>query len=235
MGHPSRNSRNPSKLSAIRGVCFDLDGVIIETMPLHARAWRLAAKRFGLEAPRRDIYLWEGESGAVTADTLIRRAAKRSNPETAKRLLLEKERLFRGWAEHVHIYTSLVDAAFKLRASGLKLALVTGTSLGEVLKVVPRRALSPFHALITGDRVQRGKPDPEPYRRSFSQLGIHPNQACVIENAPYGITSARRARAGWVIGLASSLPGHFLSQASQVVPNRRSLLTILLELARIRR
>lgn len=229
-----RHSPGRYSQPSIRGVCFDLDGVLIETMPLHARAWSLAARQFGLIAPRQDIYLWEGESGIVTAQTLLQRAGRPTKGPNAKRLLLEKERLFRNLAGRVHVYSSLIHAALMLRAAGLKLALVTGTSSGELHRVVPKKALNPFHAILTGDQMRRGKPDAEPYRRSFKELGVQSKNACVIENAPYGIASARRAQAGWIIGLASSLPKRFLSQAHQIVSNRRQLRTILLELARTR-
>jgi len=81
--------------------------------------------------------------------------------------------------------------------------------------------------LEPGDRVRRGKPHPEPYRRAFQRLGVKPAQAVVVENAPYGIRAARRAHAGLVIALASSLPNTFLREAHIVVSSIPQLCKLL--------
>lgn len=211
-------------------VCFDLDGVLIDTMPLHAQAWQGALKPLGLRVSRRLIYEWEGEPGTVTARTLLGRAGTPPSEEAIAALLHDKERRFQRLAHRARVTPQLDALLERLSQRGIRLGLVTGTSSQEVRRAVPPRILSTFHTVVTGDRVRRGKPHPEPYRRALRRLRARPSQAIVVENAPYGIRSARRARVGLVVALASSLPPSFLREAHRVVPSAKRLCTLLKQL-----
>jgi beta-phosphoglucomutase len=200
-----------------RAICFDLDGVLVHTMPLHARAWQEACRARGLRVSKRDIYAWEGESGTVTARTILRRRRRPVTAAAIAELLRDKERRFAGLARRIRVEPRLARLLGRLAARGIRLSLVTGTSAGEVRRIVPRRVLAAFAAVVTGDRVRRGKPHPEPYRTAMRRLGVPPRETVVVENAPYGIRSARRAGVGLVIALASSLPRGFLREAHVVV------------------
>ena len=111
----------------------------------------------------------------------------------------------------------------RLRAARIRLALVTGTSANEVHRFVPRRVRALFRTIVTGDRVRHGKPHPEPYRIAFRRLRAAPGSAIVVENAPYGIRSARRAGAGLIVAIASSLPRAALREADTIVTSSRAL------------
>ena len=208
-------------------VCFDLDGVLIDTMPLHAQAWRQACQRFGLRAPRRFIYEREGEPGVVTARLLCSAQRKTFPRRQLSQLLSDKERIFSRLARGVKVNVHLLKLLERLSRCGVRLALVTGTSSGEVRRVVSTRTLRLFEVTVTGDRVRHGKPHPEPYHLAFQRLRIRPRQAIVVENAPYGIRSARRARAGLVVALASSLPRRYLREADMIVGSVKRLCGLL--------
>lgn len=206
-----------------KAVCFDLDGVLVNTMPLHARAWQEVCRARGLQVPKREIYAWEGESGAVTARTLLRRRRRPVTSAAVAGLLCDKETRFTALARHVRVEPYLARLLSRLAKRGIRLSLVTGTSAGEVRRIVSPRILSMFGVVVTGDCVRHGKPHPEPYRTAMRRLGIRPRDAIVVENAPYGIRSARRAGAGLVIAIASSLPKRFLQEAHLVLGSAASL------------
>ena len=217
-GSPKSSSDGGSNPSIpISAVCFDLDGVLILTMPLHAQAWQEALQRYGLRASRREIYRWEGEPGRVTAQRLLRRAGRPATSEAITALLGGKERRFAQLARRIAIVPAFQRLLQRLAARGTALALVTGTSWREVQRVVPRAVRARFRVLITGDRVRHGKPHPEPYRRAMRELRVPPARTAVLENAPYGIRSAQHAGAGLVIALASSLPPRYLREADGIV------------------
>ena len=204
-----------------RAICFDLDGVLIDSMPLHAEAWRQAGKKIGLRISKRFIYAHEGEPGSVTARLLF--GAKKNAAGKFQELLLAKEEYFRKRAKRIRMHRELVALLSWLNARRIPLALVTGTSWGEVQRVVSKPVLRRFKAIITGDRVKRGKPNPDPYLAAFKALRVRAEQAVVIENAPYGIESARRAKAGLVVAYASSLPKRFLCDADWVGASSKSV------------
>ena len=224
----------PHRYRDFSAVCFDLDGVLIDTMPLHARAWQEALAQVGRRVTRREIYLWEGESGSVTARTLLARAGSRPSARAVRRLLTDKECRFNRLARRVTVDRRSMALLGGLARHGLRLGLVTGTSRREVNRVVPDRVLQRFEVIVTGDRVRRGKPHPEPYRTAFRRLRVAPRRVAVVENAPYGIRSARGARAGLIIALASSLPRRFLRDADLVVGTTKALGSALMRLTETR-
>ena len=196
-------------------------------MPLHAKAWQGALKTRGLSISRRAIYEWEGESGVVTARTLLSRRRNTPSHREIASLLREKERRFSRLARHIRVDPRLDRLLGILSARKIRLALVTGTSSREVRRVVPNRLRSAFRTIVTGDRVRHGKPHPEPYRTAIRSLRASPRRTIVVENAPYGIRSARAAGAGLVIALASSLPARFLKEADIIVASIPQLCRLL--------
>ena len=212
----------------MRPICFDLDGVLIHTMPWHATAWQEAARRFGCRVSRREIYLWEGEPGLVTATRLLRRARPSARLKTSpQELLLEKERRFKQLARTVKVQPLLRALIMELARRRVRLALVTGTSSRELSRIISGAFLKRFRVIITGDRVRHGKPHPEPYRTAMRALRARPAQTIVVENAPNGIRSAQRAGCGLVIALASSLPKRYLAQADVIVSTAAQLRAVL--------
>lgn len=209
-------------------ICFDLDGVLIHTMPWHATAWQEAARRFGCRVSRREIYLWEGEPGLVTATRLLRRTRSSSRPKPSpQELLLEKERRFKRLARAVQVQPLLRTLIVQLARRHVRLALVTGTSSRELPRILSSAFLKRFQVIVTGDRVRHGKPHPEPYRRAMRALRARSSQTIVVENAPNGIRSAQRAGCGLVIALASSLPKRHLAQADVIVSTAAQLRALL--------
>ena len=133
-------------------------------------------------------------------------------------------------SRHVRVDPRLERLLRRARAARVRLALVTGTSSHEVERFVPDRVRRLFHAIVTGDRVRHGKPHPEPYRTAFRRLRAAPAAVVVVENAPYGIRSARRARAGLIVALASSLPRSALREADFIVGSTTALASRLARL-----
>lgn len=76
--------------------------------------------------------------------------------------------------------------------------------------------------IVTGNDVKHGKPHPEPYLRSLQRLKIKPKDAVVIENAPFGILSAKQAGMA-CLALETSLPRKYLTGADAVFGSIRDL------------
>jgi len=105
---------------------------------------------------------------------------------------------------------------FCLKKNGHILGLVTGTPSQELKRILPRRVLRIFDGIISGDHVKKGKPHPEPYLKAAKTLGVYPKACLVVENAPYGIESAKRAGM-FCIAITTSLPKEYLAKADLVV------------------
>lgn len=207
-------------LVAPRALLFDVDGVLLDSMRFHALAWQAAVRRvLGGRVTQQAIYRREGEPGRVTARALLRGHGRRFTATDAAALLGEKERRFQAQRHQIHLYPEARPLVRLVGTSGLPAALVTGTSRAEMLRVLPAWVRRCFAVLVTGNDVRHGKPHPEPYRLACRRLRQDPRRVAVIENAPFGIASAKAARVGWIIAVCTSLPRAQLRGADVVVPS----------------
>ena len=102
-----------------------------------------------------------------------------------------------------------------LSRHGIKLGLVTSALLGRVKSTVPAGFLENFQAIVTGEDTKEGKPSPMPYFAGAKKLGVDASDCVVVENAPLGITSAKRAGA-YCIALETTLAIKFLEEADSI-------------------
>ena len=198
----------------IQAVIFDMDGVITDTMPYHFEVWKDLFLREGIPVTHEDIYKREGQKGIDSVREIFTEYGKSFSEDHARALLKEKEELFQKIFKR-HFIPGALDFVRSLHAQGFKLALVTGTSRIEALKLLPEDIFALFHTSVCGCEVKNGKPDPEPYLIALRKLGITADEAVVIENAPFGIRSAKAAGLK-CLALETSLPRPYLNQADAV-------------------
>lgn len=170
-------------------VIFDLDGVLIDSMPTHVRAWQSAFESIaGIKVTERDIYLLEGMRGM---ELIMKMFEQRGGDSLlAKQVLDEKNRIFRSARRSVPF-----DGAAKMldRLSCPK-AVVSGSAKADVEPILDEAfGKSKFSTVITADDVKAGKPDPFAFLEAAKQLKVIPQEAVVIENAPLGAEAARKA------------------------------------------
>ncbi len=205
----------------IKAVIFDMDGVITNTMPDHFKAWKEILRREGLFVTHLDIYSREGQRGINSVQELFKVCGKDINSAKAQKILKEKEKYFKKIVKRRFVRGARTFLK-RLDQSGFHLALVTGTARHEVHKILPRSLYNLFSVIITGSDVQNGKPHPEPFLKALEKLKINPSEAIVIENAPFGIRSAKRAGLR-CLALQTSLPGEYLKEADFVFSSLKEL------------
>ncbi len=102
------------------------------------------------------------------------------------------------------------------------MAVVTAGLLDRLRRSVPDGFLDRFTAIVCGEDTAEGKPSPQPYLRGAEKLGVRPEECIVIENAPIGIESAKRAGA-YCIALCTTVPRQHLAHADEVVESFEEL------------
>jgi len=205
----------------LKGVLFDMDGVLVDSMRYHDEAWRVTLRGYGLEISEEEIYKREGQKGHHTARDLLAKAGHQPDDEKIQKLIKEKEIHFKTNAKAI-LFPKALECVQKLYQEGFSLAVVTGSFSEEVKNILPVEMRRCFSASVTADRVQIGKPHPEPYLLALAELGIPAQDALVIENAPFGIQAAKAAGAACV-ALATSLPEAYLQDADMVLPGIEDL------------
>jgi beta-phosphoglucomutase len=202
-----------------KAVLFDLDGVITDTMGLHYEAYRQAFAEYGVEVSELDIYLREGMPSMEVGREIARDKGAALGDGQIRKLIDEKREIYRALAARkAATYNGVPETLRMLRASGVRLALVTGSNRKSVAQVIKDVGLEGcFDAIVTGDSLPRGKPFPDPYLKGMEELGVPPENSVVVENAPLGIRSARAAGAGHVIAVTTTLPPEYLEEADDVM------------------
>lgn len=177
----------------VKAVLFDMDGVLYDSMPLHARAWKQMCDAQGIKAEEKEFYGFEGMTGAATINRLFQRQfGHGADDETCRRLYGIKSGLFAslGMPRRIRGARAAVDECL---SRGVKTVLVTGSAQGSTLMRLPVEYPGAFSLRITAHDVTHGKPDPEPYLKGLALAGVEPWEAVAIDNAPLGVESAHRA------------------------------------------
>lgn len=173
-----------------KAVLFDMDGVLYDSMPLHAIAWQESMKKFGIHMTTADAYATEGARGIDTIRLFVKQQqGKDISLEEAQRMYDEKTRLFHAMPE-APIFDGVFSIMEKIQRSGMTVNVVTGSGQRPLIE----RLLHDFRQYLDEDHittaydVKRGKPYPDPYLTGLRKAGnLQPNEGIVVENAPLGV------------------------------------------------
>lgn len=187
----------PNKFpSGIKAALIDMDGVLYDSMPFHAKAWHQLFTDLGVTTSNPDeYYLYEGMTGTDTIGMILKRELNQdTTPEERKELYAKKASLFRncGAAKMMPGAAEMLDA---LKEKGLNTVLVTGSAQSTLLEGIDRDypGFFPQDRRVTALDVTNGKPHPEPYLKGLLKAGVGPEEAIVIENAPLGVRAGKNA------------------------------------------
>lgn len=212
-------------LAHIKAVLFDLDGVLIDSMPHHVRAWQTVLSEFGIFVPEERLRRHEGEKAKVTIGRIAGEHGLNFNDQELEELVEKKRKIYRQTAPRGMTPTAR-RAVDSLRERGYETAIVTGSVRPNLEWALSQEERDLFNAIITSEVYSNGKPHPEPYLKAANILTLEAKDCLVIENAPLGIQSAKAAGMT-CIALTTTLPAEELSEADQIIPDLRSLADLM--------
>jgi beta-phosphoglucomutase len=209
----------------IRGVLFDLDGVIVDTLHYHYLAWKhMFGKYGGSPVSEHSVLLYEGMASREILPILMKETGV-TIPEAEQSAFIEEKRAYFRSIVQVTSYPGAFETIDALRKRGFKLALVTACATKNMQHALNREQQAHFDFLITGDEVPRAKPFPDPYLTAARQLGLRPEECVVVENAPLGIESARNAGM-CCVAIETTLGKEYLTSADYVLEKITDLLSL---------
>jgi beta-phosphoglucomutase family hydrolase len=192
---PIRNDSLKLDLNRIRGIIFDCDGTLADTMPAHYEAWMAAMDRHGLEMSEDRFYALGGWPTKRVAELLI---AESGRPVDAEQLSHEKELLFGQMLHLVQPIEPVVEVVRAYRGK-LPLAVATGAVRPICQRILHQIGIPNwFDAIVSSEDVERHKPDPDVFLEAARQLGVEPRFCLVYEDTDPGVEAARRACMEWV-------------------------------------
>ena len=196
-------------------VLFDMDGVIVDSMPYHYIAWYEALRPYGIRATAFDAYIREGEKWQKTLKELFSREGIKFTSAVGKRIFKDRAKIFKKYFRR-HIFFGVEDFLSCIKAKKYLLALVSGTPEKEIKKILPKAIRDKFDVIVAGDHLKVGKPHPAPYLKAAKALKVRPSECAVVENAPNGIASAKAAGM-FCFAVTTSLPKGYLKKADVIV------------------
>ena len=178
----------------IKTVIFDMDGVIINSEPLHQKAYQMMFNEFNLNVSDE---LYSSFTGMATYPICEKLCAVFSLNYTSKLLVESKRKHFKSLFENGHEF-KLIDGVLKLiqhyKQNGITLVLASSASMANINMIFKKFSLDQyFKAKISGADLKASKPHPEIFEKA-SKLSGHPKNKClVIEDATNGIIAAKSA------------------------------------------
>ena len=207
-------------------VIFDMDGVIVNSEPIHEMAFREIFAEIGYGANHGiDFPAYYGRSDLALWKDFI---ARHRPAETLAELTERKQRRFLEIVRKEEpIFDGLTGLVEKL-SEHYRLAVASG-SLHPVIEVIlgMKNLARYFQTVVSVEDVPRGKPEPDIFLRAAELLAVAPAACCVIEDSSAGVAAARAAGMT-VVAITNSLPRERLAQADVVADSYLAIERLLL-------
>lgn len=175
----------------LKAAIFDLDGVIVNTVPLHFKSWQRMFSEYGKEFTFEDykekvdgIPRIDG-ARAILSDLSREELIKAG--ETKQRYFLEALK-----KDDIMVYETTVNLIHTLRGDHIKTAIISSSK--NCPAILEKAGLAGvFDSAVTGGDVSKGKPDPEIFLTAAKKLYVSPAESIVFEDAVLGVEAAKRA------------------------------------------
>ncbi|RKZ00492.1 MAG: phosphatase [Candidatus Hydrothermota bacterium] len=175
------------------GVILDMDGVILDSEPIHLEATNRVLKKYGAELSYRENLSLQGTAEIPYWKILMERFGF---SEDVKKLIEEKEKHMFEILSRKELVPNegLMEFLLALRKRGIPIGLASSSQLNQINFILRKLGLREFFSAITsGEEVSEGKPEPQIYLETARRLGVPPERCVAIEDSRNGLISAKRA------------------------------------------
>lgn len=205
-----------------KGVIFDMDGVLIDSHPVHKKVWArfLASVNRPVSDEELD-YVLDGRK----REEILRHFLGNLPAEQIREYGQRKDEIYQESSSDLRTISGVEKFLGVLQSAGLPMAVATSASFARARGTLDELGILPhFSALVTGNDVVNGKPDPEIFVRAAERLNLVPRTLLVVEDAVSGVRAAKSAGMK-CLGIAADGLGDKLraAGADHVVPDFREL------------
>lgn len=178
-----------------KGIFFDMDGVLYNSMPLHAKSWIQTFAEFGLTLPETEPYMNEGSTAFFTVRRMFKKYLNQhASDDVCEKIKKRKHEIMANMPQ-ADILQPMPELLHEISAKNIDCWVVTGSAQEKLIGRLVHEfepVLNRQH-MITAHDVVQGKPHPEPYLNAMKKSGYDASSAIVVENAPLGIQSSKAA------------------------------------------
>lgn len=178
-------------MNMCKGVIFDMDGVLIDSHPVHKKAWEQFLASVGRPVSQETLdFVLDGRK----REEILRYYLGDLTPDQIVEYGRRKDELFKDSARDMQTIPGVLEFLEMLESSGVSMAVATSASSGRAHDVLMRLGILPrFEAIVTGNDVRKGKPDPEIFLLAADRMKQTPRNLLVVEDAVSGVKAAKSA------------------------------------------
>jgi len=177
---------------------FDMDGVLLDSLPNHVKAWEETFSHYGIRFEPRDCYQNEGRTSREIIRILARRQGIDIPDSMLEDIYVEKTTIYRrhggaGPMKGVADVLAYISQYVLPDGTTPQIWVVTGGGQPDLYEQLEGFFPGIFRRerMITAKDVQHGKPDPEPYLKAWERTGFPKGECCIVENAPLGCRAGK--------------------------------------------
>ncbi|NOU17348.1 MAG: HAD family phosphatase [Bacteroidales bacterium] len=200
-----------------KAVIFDMDGVLIDSEPLHISVESNMLKELGVPLKQEMYARFAGTTSLSMWNAIVKEFKLDKSPEE---ISAESNRRFISEllnSDKVQLFDGVKDVLSNLKKKAIPVALASSSNKDIVNAALGKFELNQyFNAIVTGSDVQHSKPHPEIFLTASRKLKIPPSYCVVIEDSPNGVNAALTAGMG-CIGFASNKNHHDISHATWII------------------
>ena len=172
-----------------KAAIFDLDGVVVNTVPLHFKAWKRMFSEYGIDFTFDD---YKAKVDGIPRNDGARAILTEISDEELKKAATRKQEYFLEFIEKegVPVYGSSVDLIKELKKDDKKIAIASSSK--NCKRVLKKVGIIEFaDAIVDGNDITRGKPDPQIFQLAAERLGCKHTDCVVFEDAVLGVEAAK--------------------------------------------
>jgi len=173
--------------SHIKGLIFDMDGTLINSIPAHYKAWLEACSKYGISFSYDYFVKLTGRPVVELSKDIIAEYKLQADP---LQLVHEKEMLVEKNLSQVQLIEPVIEV-IRQYTGRLPMAVGTGASKKMATRLLTETGLyNSFECIVTSDDVQNYKPHPDTFLKAASHIGVSPAECLVFEDGDLGIKAA---------------------------------------------
>ncbi|MFC1624379.1 HAD family hydrolase [Candidatus Omnitrophota bacterium] len=170
---------------------FDLDGVIVNTVPFHFKAWQRMFKEYGKDFTFDD---YKKKVDGIPRISGAKAILDDLSGDELEKAGDKKQGYFLEYlkSEKIQVYNTTIDLIKDFKEKGIKIAVISSSK--NCLPILKRvNLVDIFDVIITGNDTTKGKPDPQVFFMAAEKLHVEPETCVVFEDAVLGVEAAKRA------------------------------------------
>ncbi len=187
------NGCERTEYDMLKSIIFDMDGVLVNSEPVHYRAYLMALEPWGKTFSYEEYKTYVGTTNAVILDGLIRKFKLPITRDEFNEMMKEKKAYLyeRDGYPGIDGVPELLET---LKAAGYTLAVASSSPYENILKATKALGIQEyFDVLISGESVERSKPAPDVFWKAAEILGTAPGDCLVVEDSCNGVRAAKNA------------------------------------------